>query len=35
MIQIFGNTFDEVIKKDQNFGSLLVKIKQAYDDYLN
>lgn len=29
-----GNTFDEVIKRDKNFGRLLTKIKQAYDAYL-
>ena len=29
-----GHTFDEVIKRDKHFGSLLLKIKQAYDDYV-
>jgi len=30
----FENTFAEVIKRDTHFGSLLLKIKQAYDEYL-
>lgn len=30
----FTDTFDEVIKVDKNFSSLLTKIKQAYDEYL-
>ena len=34
-MQAFGHTFDEVIKRDRDFGSLLLKIKHAYDDYLN
>lgn len=33
-IKHIGNTFDEVIKKDKNFGRLLLKIKSAYDQYL-
>lgn len=33
-MQAFGHTFDEVIKRDRDFGSLLLKIKHAYDDYL-
>lgn len=34
-IQAFGHTFEEVIKRDKNFGSLLTKIKKAYDEYLH
>jgi hypothetical protein len=34
MMQAFGHTFDEVIKRDRDFGGLLLKIKHAYDDYL-
>lgn len=34
LIQAFGHTFDEVIKRDKDFGSLLLKIKNAYDVYL-
>jgi len=30
----FTQTFDEVIKVDKNFSSLLTKIKSAYDEYL-
>lgn len=33
-MQALGETFDEVIKRDKSFGGLLLKIKQAYDDYL-
>lgn len=33
-ISAFEQTFQEVIKRDTHFGSLLLKIKQAYDDYL-
>jgi len=33
-IEAIGNTFDEVIKRDKDFGSLLIKIKAAYDSYL-
>jgi len=33
-IEAFEQTFQEVIKRDMHFGSLLLKIKQAYDDYL-
>ncbi len=33
-IEAIGNTFDEVIKRDKDFGSLLLKIKTAYDSYL-
>jgi hypothetical protein len=33
-IEYIGNTFDEIIKRDKNFGSLLLKIKSAYDSYL-
>ena len=29
-----GKSFDEVIKRDKNFGKLLTKIKKAYDEYL-
>jgi hypothetical protein len=34
MIQTLGKSFDEVIKRDKNFGRLLTKIKKAYDEYL-
>ena len=34
VIQTLGRSFDEVIKRDKNFGRLLTKIKQAYDEYL-
>jgi len=30
----FEHTFAEVIKRDTHFGSLLLKIKEAYDEYL-
>lgn len=33
-MQAFKKTFDEIIKRDKNFGSLLVKIKQAYEEYI-
>lgn len=33
-MQAFDQTFNEIIKRDKNFGSLLLKIKSAYDDYL-
>lgn len=33
-MQAFTHTFNEIIKRDKNFGSLLLKIKQAYDDYI-
>lgn len=33
-LQHVGNTFDEIIKRDKAFGSLLLKIKAAYDSYL-
>jgi hypothetical protein len=33
-MQAFNQTFNEIIKRDKNFGSLLLKIKQAYDEYL-
>jgi hypothetical protein len=29
-----GNTFDEIIKRDKAFGSLLLKIKSAYHSYV-
>ena len=32
-MQAFTQTFNEIIKRDKNFGSLLLKIKQAYDEY--
>jgi hypothetical protein len=34
MMQALGKSFDEVIKRDKNFGKLLTKIKKAYDEYL-
>jgi len=30
-----GFTFDEIIKRDKDFGKLLMKIKGAYDSYLD
>lgn len=33
-MQAFTHTFNEIIKRDKNFGSLLLKIKQAYDEYI-
>ncbi len=33
-MQAFTQTFNEIIKRDKNFGSLLLKIKQAYDEYI-
>lgn len=33
-LQAFTQTFNEIIKRDKNFGSLLLKIKQAYDEYI-
>ena len=33
-MQALGKSFDEVIKRDKNFGQLLTKIKKAYDEYL-
>jgi hypothetical protein len=33
-LNAFNETFDEIIKRDMHFGSLLLKIKGAYDDYL-
>jgi len=33
LVQI-GHTFDEIIRQDKDFGSLLFKIKGAYDSYL-
>ena len=33
-MRALGDTFDEVIKRDKHFGSLLQQIKKAYDDYL-
>lgn len=33
-MQAFNQTFNEIIKRDKNFGSLLLKIKQAYDEYI-
>lgn len=33
-MQAFTQTFNEIIKRDRNFGSLLLKIKQAYDEYI-
>jgi len=33
-LQAFNQTFNEIIKRDKNFGSLLLKIKQAYDEYI-
>lgn len=33
-MQAFNQTFNEIIQRDKNFGSLLLKIKQAYDEYL-
>jgi hypothetical protein len=32
--QHVGETFNQVIKKDKNFGRLLHKIKAAYDSYV-
>ena len=34
-MKTLGKSFDEVIKRDKNFGRLLTKIKKAYDEYLN
>lgn len=34
IMQTLGKSFDEVIKRDKNFGRLLTKIKKAYDEYL-
>ena len=33
-IHEIGLTFEQIIKKDKDFGSLLLKIKAAYDAYL-
>lgn len=33
-MQAFNQTFNEIIKRDKNFGSLLLKIKHAYDEYI-
>ena len=33
-LQAFNQTFNEIIKRDKNFGSLLLKIKQSYDEYI-
>jgi hypothetical protein len=33
-MQAFTQTFTEIIKRDKNFGSLLLKIKSAYDEYI-
>jgi len=33
-MQAFNQTFNEIIKRDKNFGSLLLKIKQVYDEYI-
>lgn len=33
-MQAFTQTFNEIIKRDKNFGSLLLKIKQSYDEYI-
>jgi hypothetical protein len=33
-MQAFTQTFNEIIKRDKNFGSLLLKIKLAYDEYI-
>eukprot|EP00347_Sterkiella_histriomuscorum_P001309 403372529 len=33
-MQAFTQTFNEIIKRDKNFGSLLLKIKSAYDEYI-
>ena len=35
MMKALGKSFDEVIKRDKNFGRLLTKIKTAYDEYLS
>jgi len=35
MMKALGKSFDEVIKRDKNFGRLLTKIKKAYDEYLS
>lgn len=34
VMQALGKSFDQVIQRDKNFGSLLTKIKKAYDEYL-
>ena len=33
-MQAFNQTFNDIIKRDKNFGSLLLKIKHAYDEYI-
>ena len=34
-LNLVTQTFEQVIEKDKGFGSLLKRIKEAYDDYLN